>query len=105
MGGSSSSHTTGSPAYVHANRHVPYRSEKLELSSHENTVLKELRENSACFEPSTQQAWPTTEHPVLLIMDTDLGTDVDDSLALLLLLHLPETDVKLLGVCLLNTRR
>lgn len=34
--------------------------------------------------------------PRLIIMDTDIGSDIDDALALLLLLHLPE--IELLGI-------
>lgn len=34
----------------------------------------------------------------LLIFDTDIASDIDDSLALLSLLHLPETDYELLGI-------
>jgi hypothetical protein len=32
-----------------------------------------------------------------IIFDTDIGSDIDDSLALLLLLHLPEEEYELLG--------
>lgn len=33
-----------------------------------------------------------------IIFDTDIGSDIDDSLALLLLLHLPKEDYELLGI-------
>ncbi|KAJ6235720.1 inosine-uridine preferring nucleoside hydrolase [Anaeramoeba flamelloides] len=38
------------------------------------------------------------QRPIPVIFDTDIGSDIDDALALLLLLHLPAEDVKLLGV-------
>src|SRR5690606_9636959 len=33
-----------------------------------------------------------------IIFDTDIGSDIDDALALLMLLHLPEDDYELIGV-------
>lgn len=41
----------------------------------------------------------------LVIVDTDIGTDVDDALALLLLLHLPAVDVQLLGITTVNSKQ
>jgi inosine-uridine nucleoside N-ribohydrolase len=38
------------------------------------------------------------QKPVKLIFDTDIGTDIDDSLALLALLNLPKEDVELIGI-------
>lgn len=43
---------------------------------------------------STEPKFPKEERPVRVIFDTDLGTDIDDALALLMLLHLPQEDVE-----------
>jgi hypothetical protein len=40
----------------------------------------------------------TSTTPMKFIFDTDLGSDVDDALALLTLLHLPTQDVDVLGI-------
>jgi hypothetical protein len=36
--------------------------------------------------------------PIKIIFDTDIGTDVDDALALLMTLNLPKEDVEILGL-------
>jgi len=36
--------------------------------------------------------------PIKVIFDTDIGSNIDDAFALLLLLHFPKSDAKLLGV-------
>jgi len=47
-----------------------------------------------CAQPAA--AWQDASAPQLVIVDTDIGDDIDDAFALALLLHSPE--VKLLGV-------
>ncbi|ELR11232.1 uncharacterized protein ACA1_389530 [Acanthamoeba castellanii str. Neff] len=70
--------------YRHAHRKMPYRTERLEVSpAAKEAASAEVQEN---------------EGPVRVIFDTDIGTDVDDALALLMLLHLPKEDVELLGI-------
>lgn len=41
---------------------------------------------------------PKHEGPVKVIFDTDIGTDIDDALALLAALHLPKEDLQMLAI-------
>ena len=90
--------TAQESGYEYANVRVPYRSETLRISSDDRDRIRALlsaEDSAAAREPM----------PLLprrprrkIILDTDIGTDVDDALALLLLLELCEKDVELLGV-------
>ncbi|KAH3761349.1 purine nucleosidase [Pelomyxa schiedti] len=107
-----------SSSYKYADRKVPYRSERLEITPEELKTLKERQSASVSVSvPTTTTATATaiasdgavdssvmpdwfteSSKPCMLLVDTDLGTDIDDSLALLFLLHLPVDDVKILGI-------
>ena len=43
--------------------------------------------------------------PVPVILDTDIGTDIDDSWALVMLLNSPELDLRLITTATLNTEQ
>jgi inosine-uridine nucleoside N-ribohydrolase len=83
--------------YKFKDRKVPYRSETLEISEKEKVLLdKWLRES--CGQQQEEMVCRDTIKPVPVIMDTSIGTDIDDCLALLLALRLPPEDIRLLGI-------
>src|SRR5262249_34160612 len=99
--------------YRFKDRKVPKYSEKLEMSEAEVAHLRACLELSAKQEPppATGDPFPPTwigvaqgdekeekGKPTRILFDTDLGTDIDDSLALLTALHLPPEDVELVGI-------
>jgi inosine-uridine nucleoside N-ribohydrolase len=88
--------------YPYACRNCVYRSEKLELSNSERTTIQNLMESASIVykNPESQEAKPITpaKRPVKLILDTDVGTDIDDVLALLMMLNIPKEDMDLVGV-------
>ncbi|KAL9649785.1 hypothetical protein ABK040_009599 [Willaertia magna] len=66
--------------------------EKIELSLQHNnnsTTTTILQQNSEEIKKTS---------PINLIFDTDIGSDIDDALALLSLLHLPKESVNIIGV-------
>ena len=89
--------------YQYTDRKVPYMTESLEISKSEEidiqTLLLSSQKNYASneefksFLPEKLQ-----KSPKKIIIDTDLGTDADDVLAILMTLHLDKNDVILLGV-------
>lgn len=84
--------------YRHAHRKMPYRTERLEVSPEEKGVLEGWLEAVKAAKEAASAEVQENEGPVRVIFDTDIGTDVDDALALLMLLHLPKEDVELLGI-------
>lgn len=70
---------------------VPYRSEKLEISKEEMKLIKKIKNS-----PVEVQSFPQPSTPVKCIIDTDIGTDFDDTMALLYALHLE--NIEILGV-------
>ncbi len=85
-------------AYPYANVRVPYRSEALKISESDRERIHawiEVDEQAGAREPPSR---PTTQSRRKIILDTDIGTDIDDALALLMLLELPEDDVELVGL-------
>eukprot|EP01119_Soliformovum_irregulare_P013073 TRINITY_DN3451_c0_g1_i1.p1 TRINITY_DN3451_c0_g1~~TRINITY_DN3451_c0_g1_i1.p1 ORF type:complete len:360 (-),score=113.24 TRINITY_DN3451_c0_g1_i1:556-1635(-) len=99
MGATPSSHEH-IEKYKYAEKKMPYRSEKLIISKSEKKTLDQWIESSleAKDVENDKEEWSPTEKPVKVIFDTDIGTDVDDALALLFLLHLPKSEVELMGV-------
>jgi purine nucleosidase len=77
--------------YLHAGRICPYRSERLEISEDEASLLAALPRG-----PVSPQPAPSLPGPCRLIIDTDIGSDLDDALALLFALRLP--NLELVGV-------
>lgn len=95
--------------YRYARRQLPYRTEKLEISPEEYDEIQGLL--SHINDQRTQEDLVVARlrelglhRPVKVIVDTDIGTDIDDVLALLMLLHLPASDVDLLGPSIFDFR-
>eukprot|EP01128_Nolandella_sp_AFSM9_P007467 TRINITY_DN409_c0_g1_i1.p1 TRINITY_DN409_c0_g1~~TRINITY_DN409_c0_g1_i1.p1 ORF type:complete len:490 (-),score=86.35 TRINITY_DN409_c0_g1_i1:95-1522(-) len=83
--------------YEHSDRQMPYRTEELEISSEEQVTLNHWQTASLQHaEEETLPPVPSTCRNV--VFDTDLGTDIDDALALLLALRLPAEDMRLIGI-------
>jgi len=101
MGHASSKREKGTKSepsgYKYAQRKMPYRTERLEISSEEKKHLLQLLQEAVPPEQK-DEAWQQEPGRVKVIFDTDIGTDIDDSLALLMLLHLPQENIELLGV-------
>lgn len=93
-GGEADGRTAQDEAYPYKDVRCPYRSEPLRVDDDEAERLRLWLAAPAL--PDAPRAAPA--RPVRLLLDTDLGTDVDDALALLLLLRLPPADVDLVGV-------
>jgi purine nucleosidase len=94
---------TASTNYKYKDVRMPYRTEVLEISEEEEKIMRNWLElskqnrNEQVVPPVP--AWnPQNPTKTKIIFDTDIGTDVDDSLALLMLLHCPEADFELLGI-------
>lgn len=84
--------------YQHQLRRCEYTTEQLEVSQNELGVVetlasKALREDG---EKYLRRPLPAGRRKVLI--DTDIGTDGDDVLALLAVMGMPEEDVEVLGV-------
>jgi len=54
-------------------------------------------------DPMTTDLRPTAAHPIPVVLDTDIGSDVDDTWALLHLLRSPELDLRMVLVGTANT--
>lgn len=76
--------------YKYQNVRMPYRSEKIIISDKEKQTLQEWVTHDCTVKPRL--------FPKKIIFDTDIGTDIDDALALLMLLHFPQEDYELLGI-------
>ena len=94
--------------YPYKDRKMQYRTERMELEKAEIDKINQFILNSMANENekepdfesflsmnSTKQL--SFSKPKKVIFDTDLGTDIDDALALLILLHMPE-EAEILGV-------
>jgi purine nucleosidase len=77
--------------YKHAQRRFARRSEPLEITPDELSIIRSLP-----ITPVSPVLSPVSPLPCKLLIDTDIGTDVDDALALLYALRLP--DVQIVGV-------
>ncbi|KAJ4456316.1 putative nucleoside hydrolase [Paratrimastix pyriformis] len=64
-----------------------------------NQLIEDVRKRTPDTTPvnAVPYPFPVASRPKI-IFDTDLGSDVDDALALLLLMHLPQSDYELLGI-------
>jgi inosine-uridine nucleoside N-ribohydrolase len=78
------------------NKRVPYRSESFFIAGSELAALSQWLADDKPSEAPTKK--PITERAPNLIFDTDIGTDIDDALALLMLLDIPKSDCQLLGI-------
>ena len=77
--------------YKHWNRTAYYSSEQIEISKDE---MNEIRKQKP--EPVEAKPMPKPGKPVKCIIDTDIGTDFDDTMALLYALHI--SDLEILGI-------
>ncbi|CAL6016061.1 inosine-uridine_preferring nucleoside hydrolase [Hexamita inflata] len=77
--------------YDFFNRSMPYGQEQLEISPEEMKQIKNVKPTPVQLLKCKQQ-----EGLIKVIIDTDIGTDVDDAMALLYALQLP--NLQLLGV-------
>jgi purine nucleosidase len=77
---------------------VPYRTEDLQISESEASRIRAWLRADVAAGPRGPVSRSAERRRRKIILDTDIGTDVDDALALLLLLELPEDNVELLGV-------
>eukprot|EP01114_Cavostelium_apophysatum_P019209 TRINITY_DN6127_c0_g1_i2.p1 TRINITY_DN6127_c0_g1~~TRINITY_DN6127_c0_g1_i2.p1 ORF type:complete len:420 (-),score=57.91 TRINITY_DN6127_c0_g1_i2:975-2234(-) len=83
--------------YSYREVRLPYRSEELKISELERRKLEEWIACSGTNQSSVMNSSDLHER-AKVIYDTDIGTDIDDSLALLMLLHLPKSDVEIIGI-------
>ncbi|KAH7820463.1 inosine-uridine preferring nucleoside hydrolase [Monocercomonoides exilis] len=74
--------------YKYENCKVPYGSEEYKVSSEEKALLASLP--CASVQP---KPYPCYRTPCKLLIDTDIGTDIDDALALIYALRTPEIEV------------
>ncbi|ELP84541.1 inosine-uridine preferring nucleoside hydrolase, putative [Entamoeba invadens IP1] len=77
--------------YKYEDRTLPYRTECYEVSPAELKCIKKFPQG-----PSPLHMTPPTTKKVNILIDTDIGTDFDDALALLYALHLK--DANMVGV-------
>lgn len=80
----------------------PVTKAKLEMTEDEvsklQSCLSSSLANSALFDQTDEQFAGNQSTKLMVIVDTDLGSDIDDALALLTLLHLNQADVEILGI-------
>jgi len=77
--------------YKFKNRKCNYYSEKCEISPEELSKINSIKKTKV-----TAIEIPIKEYPVKVIIDTDIGTDLDDGLALLYALH--NEKIEILGI-------
>ena len=108
--------------YTYANRRCNYRTEQLEISPPEEAEIKRLIADANLNSTGTSET--TTDcnenvnknvnnnnidimdqiislsriRPLKIIIDTDIGTDIDDVLTLLQLVHMSKEDVECIGI-------
>ena len=86
-------------SYPHSNRRVLYRTELLEATPSELSALKSMLNEAKLNAPQTSFFRPESlSKPRKIILDTDIGTDIDDVLALLMILHIDVADVMFMGI-------
>ena len=78
--------------YKFANRNVPYMTETYELNDEEEKRLKELKSSVVEY-----KKFENSKEKRKIIIDTDIGTDIDDAMALLYALHLKES-INIIGI-------
>jgi purine nucleosidase len=92
--------TAQDQTYPFRDRRLPYRSESLSVSDAERALICSwtTADEKAGPNPSLAPNWTLLGDRRKIIIDTDIGTDIDDALALLMLLHFPGEAFDLLGV-------
>ena len=80
--------------YKYFNRRVPYTSEEKEITESEQKKISELIPEK--IEPTTFPEFELKNSKIKIIIDTDLGTDWDDAMAIMYALNLP--NIEILGI-------
>ena len=75
--------------YKYSERKVQYYTEKMEISDEEKILISNLNSDKIDF----YEFPPNNEKTTKIIIDTDIGTDWDDALALSYALHLPNLEI------------
>ena len=78
--------------YKYKNRNISYYSEKYEISPDELKKFNSIKQTKVSFVEI-----PKKNFPVKVLIDTDLGTDLDDALAILYALNLSEK-IEIIGI-------
>ena len=80
--------------YKYFNRRMPYSSEKKEISESEQKKISQI--NPEKIEFKTFPEFSPKNSKIKIIIDTDLGTDWDDAMAILYALNIPH--IEILGI-------
>lgn len=75
--------------YKYSNRRVQYYTEKIEISEEENKLISEIKSDKIELFDFPNNDEETTK----IIIDTDIGTDWDDSMALSYAFNLPNLEI------------
>ena len=75
--------------YKHSDRRMPYSTEEMELSKQEEKLISKLKADKINLTEFPEN----TEEITKIIIDTDLGTDWDDAMAILYALHMPNLEI------------
>ena len=75
--------------YKHSDRRMPYSTEEMELSKEEEKLISKLKADKINLTEFPEN----TEEITKIIIDTDLGTDWDDAMAILYALHIPNLEI------------
>ena len=75
--------------YKHYNRRIPYTMEKMELSKEEEKLISELKPDKINLTEFPEN----NEEKTKVIIDTDIGTDWDDAMAIIYALHIPNLEI------------
>jgi len=75
--------------YKHSDRRMPYSMEKMELSKEEEKLISKLKADKINLTEFPEN----TEEATKVIIDTDLGTDWDDAMAIIYALHIPKLEI------------
>lgn len=76
--------------YQYFERRVPYTSEKLEYSKEEEKLISELKPDKINL---TQFPDNNEQEKIKVIIDTDIGTDWDDAMAIIYALNIPNLEI------------
>ena len=75
--------------YKFSQRRVQYYTEKMEISEEEQKIIAETKADKIDF----FEFPPNEEETTKVIIDTDIGTDWDDALAISYALHIPNLEI------------
>ena len=75
--------------YKYSDRRVDYYTEKMEISEEEQKLISEIKSDKIDF----FEFPPNEEKTTKVIIDTDIGTDWDDAMAISYALHIPNLEI------------